>query len=117
PKRLVDVGLTDQSQIRIIYPRDQSLYLTVSHRWGEQTAHGITLNDDTYKILTQGYEYSKLPRLFRDCVHVTRRLGLRYVWIDSLCIRQDNDEEKIEEINKMGDIYAGSFCNILAVSA
>lgn len=48
---------------------------------------------------------------------VTRKLGFRYLWIDTMCILQDNPKDKDEEIQKMGDIYAGSTCNIAAASA
>jgi hypothetical protein len=50
-------------------------------------------------------------------VKVTLRLGLRYLWIDSLCIVQDDEDDKLTEIRKMADIYSGSAVTIAAARA
>ncbi|KAJ9131787.1 hypothetical protein NKR23_g11558 [Pleurostoma richardsiae] len=44
----------------------------------------------------------------------TRRLGIRYIWIDSLCIIQDSEEDWLAESVTMADVYSRSFCNICA---
>lgn len=115
PKRLLDIGNEKCHQVQVICPRKPVPYLTVSHCWGQ--VDNLTLNSNTYHELTAAFNVSKLPRLWRDFVKVTQRLGYRYLWIDSLCIQQDNEEDKQEEIIKMGDIYGGSICNIATVSA
>ena len=55
-----------------------------------------------------------LPRTFRDAVKVTRGLGLRYIWIDSLCIIQDSKSDWEQEAAQMADIYKGSYVTIAA---
>ncbi|MCJ1434442.1 hypothetical protein MMC27_003810 [Xylographa pallens] len=57
---------------------------------------------------------SILPPLFRDAVMITRRLGFRQLWIDSLCIIQDSPEDWNHEVTQMGNIYARSALNIAA---
>ncbi|KAK1829289.1 heterokaryon incompatibility protein-domain-containing protein, partial [Podospora conica] len=45
------------------------------------------------------------PRTVLDAVAVTKELGMRYLWVDRLCIDQSNAEEKQYLINKMTTIY------------
>ncbi|RYC55748.1 hypothetical protein CHU98_g10462 [Xylaria longipes] len=52
--------------------------------------------------------------VFRHAIHVTRGLGFRYIWIDALCIMQDDDAEKEAEIMRMDEIYSNSTLNISA---
>ncbi|KAH7115893.1 heterokaryon incompatibility protein-domain-containing protein, partial [Dendryphion nanum] len=58
-----------------------------------------------------------LPKTFRDAVQVTRELGVRYLWIDSLCIIQDSREDWESESIQMGAIYEGAFVRIAASGA
>jgi hypothetical protein len=53
-----------------------------------------------------------MPPTFRDAVIVTRRLGHRYLWIDSLCILQDSRQDWAEESVRMGDYYKYSILTI-----
>jgi hypothetical protein len=58
-----------------------------------------------------------LPKTFRDAVAVTRALNIRYIWIDSLCIIQDDLQDWEQEAAKMASIYEGSFLTIAAVDS
>ncbi|MCJ1318206.1 hypothetical protein MMC15_003534 [Xylographa vitiligo] len=60
---------------------------------------------------------SILPPLFQDAVVITRKLGFRHLWIDSLCIIQDSPEDWDHEVTQMGNIYARSSFNIAADSS
>ncbi|KAF5669171.1 hypothetical protein FCIRC_9334 [Fusarium circinatum] len=60
---------------------------------------------------------SSLSPTFRDAALLVRRMGFRYLWIDSLCIFQDSLSEWQKEAKAMVDIYRHSFCNISAVAA
>jgi hypothetical protein len=55
-----------------------------------------------------------LPKTVRDAVHVCQRLKLRYLWVDALCIVQDDRESFQQEAAQMGDIYSGSHLTIAA---
>ncbi|MCJ1251170.1 hypothetical protein MMC30_008401 [Trapelia coarctata] len=58
-----------------------------------------------------------LPKSFRDAVLITRKLGYRYLWVDSLCIVQDDQSDWAREAANMGDIYRGATCTIAALAA
>jgi hypothetical protein len=49
--------------------------------------------------------WDTLPRLFQDAILITRRIGYRYLWIDSLCIVQDSPNDWRQEMTRMGSIY------------
>lgn len=55
-----------------------------------------------------------MPQSFADAVFITRKLRVRYLWIDSLCIIQDSHEDWATEAAKMRDVYANSFLTISA---
>lgn len=58
-----------------------------------------------------------LPKSFLDVIAITRKLGVKYLWIDSLCILQDHKDEWLREVASMGDIFADAFCTIAAASS
>ena len=58
-----------------------------------------------------------LPRTFRDAIIITRRLGIQYIWIDALCIIQDNPLDWEQESGQMASIYGGSYLTIAATFA
>jgi hypothetical protein len=60
---------------------------------------------------------SSLTPTFRDALQMTRRLGVRYLWIDSLCISEDDNDDWIAESAVMGKIHKYSLCNIAATAA
>lgn len=50
-------------------------------------------------------EWESIPRTFQHAIEVTRRLKIRFLWIDSICIVQDNEQEWMEQSSAMVDIY------------
>lgn len=61
---------------------------------------------------TQAISFASLPRSFQEAVVFVRKLGFRYLWIDSLCIVQDDDSDKLDEIRRMCDIFRGATLTI-----
>lgn len=94
-------------------------YLTLSHRWGSPP--GILLSKDTRFLLTEDISSHLLrcpeATVFQHAIHVTRCLGFRYIWIDALCIMQDNEAEKEADIMRMDHTYFNSKLNISASEA
>lgn len=121
--KLHDIVLRDTSKdLKLIDMRTSGIrsdanleYATLSHCWG-QTEH-ITTESDSRKRREAGIMFSELNRTFQDAVLVTRALGLRYLWIDSLCIIQDSDADWQRESSLMGSIYSGGVINIVADAA
>ena len=64
-----------------------------------------------------GIPLGDMPKTFRDAVLITRRLGVRYLWIDSLCIIQDSPADWEAEAIKMGRIYRNSLVTIAALGS
>jgi hypothetical protein len=94
---------------------DRPQYLTLSHRWGG--SHIMQLTTKNLTALSSEINLSDLPKTFQDAISITRRLGYRFLWIDSLCIIQDSREHWETESAIMGDIYRGSTCTIAALGA
>lgn len=67
--------------------------------------------------MCKGIDFSTLTLTIREAITITRRSGLRYIWIDSLCIIQDSDDDKKVELGKMAEIYENAHLTIIAASA
>lgn len=65
----------------------------------------------------QQIPWENLSRTFQHAILITQQLGVRYLWIDSLCIIQDNDEDWREQSGRMRQIYEGTYLTIAATSA
>ena len=90
-------------------------YVTLSHCWGH--ASFMKLTSSNLNDLREGFSIHQLPRTFRDAIIITQRLGVRYLWIDSLCIIQDSKEDWLQEGGRMADVYTHALCNIAASGA
>jgi hypothetical protein len=65
----------------------------------------------------QDISWRSLSKTFQDSVDICRRLGIQYLWIDSLCIIQDSDEDWAEESINMAKIYENAFLTIAATKS
>lgn len=61
-----------------------------------------------------GMSLKQMPQTFIDAIKITRRLALRYLWIDSLCICQDDSEDWAREAGRMADVYSNAYVVIAA---
>ncbi|KAK4106845.1 HET-domain-containing protein [Parathielavia hyrcaniae] len=93
-------------------PGSRGRYLTLSHRWG--TKHLMRLTKANLGELQKGIELECLPRTYRDAAKVAAQLGYRYLWIDALCIVQDDPEDWLRESAEMCTVYRNSCCTIFA---
>jgi hypothetical protein len=118
PNRLIDVGDTSSMHITL---RGQSTiplnskYMTLSHCWGSHVT--IKLQTSTLASMSHGLHLADLPKTLQEAVQVTRHVGVRYLWIDALCIIQDSDEDWQTESALMHIIYSNSLCNIAATGS
>ncbi|PMD54734.1 uncharacterized protein K444DRAFT_513189, partial [Hyaloscypha bicolor E] len=90
-------------------------YITLSHCWGQLQL--ITLTNSNIVTFQEGLEIRKLPKTFRDAIYVAQRLTVQYIWIDSLCIVQDSEDDRKRESALMMSVFAEAFCNIAATAA
>jgi hypothetical protein len=122
PTRLIDVSSFSNSEnngLRLVETKDlpskDVSYITLSYRWGD--SNNLTTSSTSLKDRLRYILFEDMPRTIQDAVIVTSRLKLRYLWVDSLCIVQDNKEEWLREAEKMAEIYMNSYCTIAAHSA
>lgn len=117
PTRVIDVGPSDGTLIPRVYlsQGQPGIWATLSHCWGKTVT--MTLTFATLEDRMQGISIAALPRNFQDAIIVTRMLNIRYLWIDSLCIIQDSNEDWLKESAEMGEIYKHSFVTIAATNA
>ena len=90
-------------------------YMTLSHCWGGLAIPQLTRK--THKRFRERMNSKAFPRTFRDAITITRLLGIRYLWIDSLCIVQDDYRDWEEQARQMGQIYSHAYCNLAATAA
>jgi hypothetical protein len=93
----------------------KSPYATLSHCWGSVLP--LRLEQENMVLFQSSIAQGSLPKTFQDAVQITRHLGLRFLWIDSLCIIQDSPEDWEIESSNMGSVYENSICNIAASAA
>ena len=116
PTRVLDVGLLDSHLVNLyISNGEYGQWLTLSHCWGE--SHPATTTTSNLDSHCNRISISTLPRTFQDAIIITRKLGYRYLWIDSLCIVQDSMLDWQQESVKMNTIYANAVLNISADAA
>lgn len=122
PRRLLKILAGESgTQVSLISmttnPQPES-YVTLSYTWGgvDQSALPL-LRKRTLVSYESSIEVDRLPLLFRDVIDVAKRLGYQYLWIDALCIVQDDEKEKAGEVMRMDQIYDGADLNIVAAGA
>ncbi|KAH8885610.1 HET-domain-containing protein [Thozetella sp. PMI_491] len=120
PTRLVDVGELNSDSVRIVATKDESQlktcpYLTLSHCWGKKEF--LVMDQGTKHNFETGVPIATLAPNFQDAIHATRRLGYRYIWIDSLCIIQGSAEDWAREAPLMNLVYKNSALTLAATAS
>jgi len=91
-------------------------YAALSYVWGDYTYP--RLDSRTIKrYFHKGAlapESVHLPRAIIDAMEVARGVGLQYLWVDALCIKQDDDSERDTQISQMDKIYKNAVVTIVA---
>ena len=77
----------------------------------------ITLTSQSEELLRTGIRIRDLPKTFKDAVFVCLKLNIRYLWIDSMCIFQDDLSDWHAQAAMMRQVYASASANIAATSA
>ncbi|CVL07819.1 uncharacterized protein FMAN_09775 [Fusarium mangiferae] len=113
PTRLVDVHDSQSKMWSLIetgdHDQDYTKYIALSHRWLDHTPQ---LLQSTYPHLRKGQSDDTVPPSYQDVFVLCRALGVRYVWIDSLCILQDSDADFYREAGTMANVYMNAICTL-----
>lgn len=103
------IKLVDSSEAR------GQQYVTLSHCWGKKKIPRLLF--DTEAELRAGVGLDYLPKTFQDAVAITRELGYKYIWIDSLCIIQDSRQDWEIQAKIMALVYVNSVFTIAALKS
>ena len=117
PKRLLDIGPMDSGMcpnlVLASLIKGKIQYATLSHCWGPpEVKSPLKTTMQTEKEFMKGIPPENLPQNARDAITVIRKLGIRYLWIDSLCILQDSKLEWVCRICQHGKHLPGSYLTI-----
>ncbi|KAM7216462.1 Serine/threonine-protein kinase par-4 [Rhypophila decipiens] len=123
PTRLLDVGHQAGASVKLWETKDRDRssttapveYIALSHPWGNGP-HFVT-NIDNYEKHRRKIRIHSLPATFRDAVKLTRALGKRYLWIDSICIIQGPGGDFEREAKSMEAVFSSAYCVIAASRA
>lgn len=119
PKRVLRI-IYDQQAILVRLQEDTEMretgpYTCLSYCWGGEQR--LRLTSDSEVQLRDGVSTHKLPRTLCEAVMVAHALGIEYIWIDALCIFQDNRQDWHAQASDMARIYGGAAFTICASSA
>lgn len=92
-------------------------YVALSYCWGPPEKHPLRTTKDNLPYHRNVIAFQTMPKVFQDAIIITRELGIRYVWIDSLCVVQDSEEDWRQESGNMGLIYERARLTIAASGA
>ncbi|KAH8686273.1 heterokaryon incompatibility protein-domain-containing protein [Ilyonectria robusta] len=118
-----DFRLIDVLKMAIVEPNKmttQYSYAALSYVWGpEQHSKGIeclksTNKSDLFKPMSLSGK--RVGNVIADAMEITRKLGLRYLWADRLCILQHQQNDKEEQLQQMDRIYGSAVVTIAAAS-
>ncbi|KAH8724125.1 heterokaryon incompatibility protein-domain-containing protein [Phaeosphaeriaceae sp. PMI808] len=124
PDRVIDVGnpngstaprLVDKAELLHTLTKSEQHYVALSHCWGLKEI--ITTKVATFEKRKRGIAMEDLSQTFRDAIIATRKLGFQFLWIDSLCIIQDSEEDWKEQSVQMCTIYQRAVFTIMAAHA
>lgn len=121
PFRVIDV-LRD----KVIVPVQGSRYVALSYVWGNITAYRARMRDFVDGQTGEGDESgtspflplsrSQIPKTIQDAMFLVKAIGERYLWVDALCIAQDDPEEVSKIVRVMDRIYENAELTIIAAS-
>lgn len=114
PTRVIDVGPSNGSEkpFLLLTKGENAVYTALSHCWGESLPY--TTTKKTLSSRKAGFPLIDLPKTYEDAIVITRRLKIRYIWIDSLCIVQDDEKDWQQESAKMASVYRNAHVTLAA---
>lgn len=118
PTRILEVMREDGSYCLhlVQQPGLMGCYATLSYCWGSHT-DGPQTKTSSLAAYLEHIEAAQLPKTIYDAVKATRGLGIRYLWVDRLCIIQDDTEDWEREASQMDAIYHKAHLTIAASAA
>lgn len=113
PRLLLKVGDANTEPF-LFKPTVKMPYVCLSYCWGLDVGDVLKTVESNLEAHFAAVPYTRLPRTIADAVTLCRGLGLESLWVDSLCIVQDDSECWLQDSAKMGEIYANAILTIAA---
>lgn len=110
-----DLALIDLNLRCIVRPHGPVRYAALSYVWGEGKQKMYS-SSTRQEFETEGTLHAKedfLPQTIKDAMDLAAHIGLDYLWVDSLCILQDDEADRNYLISRMGSIYGSSAITIV----
>ena len=129
--------LIDVEEECLVQETDRCDYIALSYVWGaiatilqksddpDEKPVLLATKDNLERLSESGglsakkveeAEEARIPNTVRDAMEFTRELGMKYLWVDTLCIVQDDPEDKGRLIGAMDDVYASATATLIAAS-
>lgn len=116
PDRVIDINPGRHPRLLIGGKATEvTQYTSLSHCCGSSMP--LRLLSSNIEDFQREISYSSLSKTYQDAVTISRHLGIKYIWIDSLCIVQDSELDWQEQSAKMSLIYTHAYCNIAGAHA
>lgn len=112
PNRVIEVYASDSTATLVESKGKYGRYVALSHAWGMSPR--LTATRGTIEDLKKGIAISFLPKIFQYDIEITRRLGIKYLWVDCICIIQDDMQDWERESASMAHIYRNSYVTVSA---
>jgi len=118
PTRVIEVSPSKNPRVvrlHIASAGEHGRYVALSYCWGGRKPTLTT--KETLARNMSSITVSTLSKVIQDAIECTRKLWIPFLWVDSLCIVQDSNEDKRREIAKMDSIFSGAIVTISAAAA
>ncbi|KOC17919.1 hypothetical protein AFLA70_70g003091 [Aspergillus flavus AF70] len=114
PTRLLDIGCSNTDTIKLFEPHqhEKGDYACLSYCWG--SAPFFKTEKATFEANKKGIAWTSLTKTFQDAIIMARRLRIRWLWIDALCIIQDDKDDWAAEAANMASVYENAYITISA---
>jgi len=117
PRRVLDVR-NDRVRLRETTGEDHGArYACLSHCWGTDPTAMLRTTSSNLSSHQEDILWARLPRTFQDAVSFTRKLGVNLLWIDSLCIIQDDARDWQQQSADMANIYQNGYITLAATAS
>lgn len=116
PRHLIDIGSWDGSREPFLFqPSRPAPYVCLSYCWGSDTNGILTTTTSNIGSHYVSIPVSNMPRGIQDAVSVCRGMKISNLWVDSLCIAQDDPVAWLHDAKEMDQIYLHSLLTIAAL--
>ncbi|KAI4863372.1 heterokaryon incompatibility protein-domain-containing protein [Hypoxylon rubiginosum] len=119
PVERSSIRLIDVEERKVIFTSQQEQeYVALSYVWGEGTEGSLTSATVERFSSSHGIpdDLEVIPSTILDAIRLVRDIGFRYLWVDSLCILQDEDHDKLRSLPHMDSIYSCASLVIIAAA-